>query len=456
MQPLNLREVLEAVDGRMLSGSNALPGDLLIHGVAIDSRNVKAGDIFFAFKGEKTDGHLFVRQAFEKGAAACVVNAELTSDKPLIQIDDSEQALMKLAKFYRQKINVPVIAITGSNGKSTTKEMTAHLLSQQFPVLKAPGSYNTEIGVPLSLLSWEPPQKAIVLEMAMRGLGQIQELCKIAAPTFGLITSIGQAHLGLLGSVQKIADAKGELLESLPHDGLAFLNGEDEWTTYLRSKSQCAARLFGFKPIHWVSAQNIKETWEGLQAELKTPFGHEKILLPFLGRHNLLNFLGATAVALSLNVPFEKIVQSTGSCVPLHGRFQAHTTNNNIKIIDDTYNANPSSLDAALQTVSALPADGRRILVLGDLLELGDFAEEAHRNIGARLKPLGFHALFGIGELSSSSVAGAAQAGLPHAQHFNNQEALGEALKSFLKSGDVVLVKGSRKMAMERITERLR
>lgn len=456
MEPLNLIDVQKAVGGRLLASAKPdEPGPSILR-VVIDSRQVKTGDLFVAFPGSKTDGHLFVQEAFRKGASACLVSRIENLDcGPLVQVNNVEHALVSLAAWYRGKINVPVVAITGSSGKSTTKEITAELLSRHMPVLAAHESYNNEIGVPLTLLSWEKAHQAVVLEMAMRGKGEIKQLCRIAFPEVGLVTSIGEAHVGLLGSIKEIADAKGELLESLPPKGLAFLNSEDSWTPYLAKKTRCQVRTYGFHSSDWVRAVDLKETWEGSSFTLVSPPGEIEVRFPLLGKHNLLNFLGSAAVALALGVPLPKIQEGASLVKTLHGRLQKKKGKNGMLILDDSYNANPASLAAAMKTVVSLPSKGGRALVMGDMLELGDFAEQAHRKIGEQAAALGFDAFFAVGDLTAGAVLEARKHGLKSARHFSNVEALMDALMKSLTPEAVVLIKGSRKMAMEDIAERL-
>lgn len=447
-----LAEVVDAVGGHV-SGDASVPGS--IRAVSIDSRITQPGDLFFALAGETTDGHRFVGEALKRGAIACVVShpvQEVPADR-LIQVDNVEKALMRLAAWVRSKIKVPVAAITGSSGKSTTKEMTAQLLRRHFNVLAAPGSYNNEIGVPLTLLAFESTHQAVVLEMAMRGKGQIRELCEIARPTIGLITSIGEAHVGLLGSVDAIAEAKGELLESLPSDGAAFLNSSDPWTNALSKKAKCPVHRYGFQNSDEVHAVNITITWDGTRFDLVTPRGALEVILPLYGEHNLLNFLGAASIALHLGVPLPKIKEGARLCKTLHGRLERHNGKNGVLILDDSYNANPASVRAAIQTMAALPVDGRRILALGDMLELGSFGETEHSKIGKQVVKL--DAVFALGELTTHTIQEAKNQGMKTAKHYPNHEAMIGDLVKFLKPGDLLLVKGSRKMTMEKIVERL-
>jgi UDP-N-acetylmuramoyl-tripeptide--D-alanyl-D-alanine ligase len=455
VEPLDFLEVCKALGGRLESSNPPLLEKVC--GVSIDTRTLKPGGLFFAFSGSKTDGHFFVNEALKKGAVGCVVSrpVEGVPKERLIFVEDVQKALMRLGAWYREKIDVPIIGITGSSGKSTTKELTAHLLSLCFPVLKAHESYNNEIGVPLTLLSWSKEKKGVVLELAMRGKGHIAQLCEISRPTWGLITSIGEAHIGLLGSVQAIADAKGELLEALSKDGLAFLNAEDAWTPYLEKKASCSIRTFGFQKSAWVYAEKIQETSNGIKAELNTPFGKTEIFLNLLGRHNLLNFLGASAIALSFGVPLEKIQEGASICPYLHGRLVSLKGKNGIVILDDSYNANPSALKAGLQTCASLFCEGKKVLALGDMLELGDFAKEAHASVGKLLLQSNFQALFTIGPLAEYAYEEAKRLGI-EAYHFSDHETMLEALRQFLKPNDLILVKGSRKMSMEKIVEGLK
>ncbi len=452
MLSLSLLDIKDSVHGAFLQ-EDPSQTEQKITRIAIDSREVLPGDLFVALLGERTDGHFFVKSALEKGAIGCLASKPVSNvpQEKLILVPDCQKALMDLGTWFRKKIPVPVIGITGSSGKSTAKEMTALLLNLEFPTLKSPGSYNNELGVPLTLLSWDKNMKAIVLEMAMRGKGQIAELCRIASPGAGMITSIGDAHIGLLGSRKNIADAKGELLESLPIDGLAFLPYEDEWSNYLKEKCRCETRTFGISKNAWLHLDFQEKTWEGIKGGFSCPLGKTDFFLPVPGKHNLINFLGASTIALSFGVPIEKIASGALQCRTLHGRFEIHKTKSGMIIIDDSYNANSSSLEAGLETVSNLPCEGRKILVFGDMLELGEFGEKAHKEAGEKISKYGFNALFALGELSEKTAAEAEKHGVKSVFHFDTHEELTQKLVHFVKKGDVILIKGSRKMQMEKI-----
>ncbi len=452
MLSLSLLDIKEATQGAFFR-QDPCQNEKKIARIVIDSRETLPGDLFAALPGARTDGHLFVKSALEKGAVGCLVSKPV-SDVPqekLIIVPDCQKALMDLGRWFRKKIPIPVIGITGSSGKSTAKEMTALLLNLEFPVLKSPGSYNNELGVPLTLLSWEKNMKAIVLEMAMRGKGQIAELCEISSPAAGMITSIGDAHIGLLGSKKNIADAKGELLEALPMNGLAFLPYEDEWTDYLKQKCRCEVRTFGISKNAWLHLDSFEETWEGTKGSFVSPLGKTDFFLPVLGKHNLINFLGAASTALSFGVPIKKIPLGALQFRPLHGRFEVHKTKSGMIVVDDSYNANSSSLSAGLETISKLPSEGRKILVLGDMLELGEFGEKAHKEAGEKLLAYRFNALFALGELSEKTAAEAKKQGIGAAFHFRSHEELIQKLARFAQKGDVILIKGSRKMEMEKV-----
>jgi UDP-N-acetylmuramoyl-tripeptide--D-alanyl-D-alanine ligase len=427
------------------------------------------GELFFAIPGEKFDGHRFIQQAFARGAVAAVVNASrlpagLQPSRPLIYVQDVVAALGDLAATLRRRQPLHVVGITGSVGKTTTKDLTASVLAQKYQVLRNEGNFNNEIGVPLTLLRLQPQHEAVVVEMAMRGREQIRHLARLAQPQVGVITNIGVSHLELLGSQEAIADAKGELLEELPPEGVAILNRDDAFFNRLCAKAPKVIS-FGRDPQSDVSGQVLREEMgaqNGPQGDRGTHFrlwSRHFEVQPFEaqiqspGRHQLYNALAATAVGLSLGVSPEGIATGLGAAMVSHWRMELLRTPSGILVLNDAYNASPDSMVAALETLADQPDPGRRLAVLGDMRELGDLAEEAHREVGRRVVECGVAYLITVGNLGLEIATGAANAGMPESwicRCAGNAEAVARVLER-IRPGDVVLVKGSRALQMEEI-----
>jgi UDP-N-acetylmuramoyl-tripeptide--D-alanyl-D-alanine ligase len=453
MEPLTLEEIVKAVRGRLVHGGRKER----ITGVSIDSRKVRPGDLFFAFPGARYDGHDFVGQALEAGAAAAVVTRPVkdAKEKPLILVSDPLDALQGLARYYRRLFNIPVVGVTGSTGKTTTKDIIAGVLGKRWRVLKNEGNYNNEIGLPLTLLRMERSHQVAVLEMAMRGRGEIAALCEIGRPQVGVITNIGKTHLELLGSQEAIAKAKGELLEALPSDGCAVLNAEDPWQLRLASRVRRKVIFYGMDENCAVRASDITlQELEGVKFLLRTPSGEVPCFLPIPGRHNVYNALAAAAVGHYFGLTPEEIASGLGSPSRTGMRLEVMDGVNGIKIIDDSYNASPASVRAALELLAAV-SGRRKIAVLGDMYELGAESLSGHREVGEKAALLHVDCLCAVGELARETAAGAAQAGLPpeRIHVFQKKEEAAAFLQSFLSEGDIVLIKGSRGMRMEEITE---
>jgi UDP-N-acetylmuramoyl-tripeptide--D-alanyl-D-alanine ligase len=440
--------------------------------VSLDSRTTEPGELFFAIPGEKFDGHRFIAAAFGRGAVAAVVEAArlpagFAATRPLIAVQDVRMALGELASSIRRGFNVRVVGITGSVGKTTTKDLTASVLAQRYNVLCNPGNFNNEIGVPLTLLELRPEHEALVVEMAMRGREQIRYLARLAQPQFGLITNIGVSHLELLGSQEAIADAKGELLEELPPDGAAILNRDDPFFDRLRERAP-AVVSFGSDPRSDVTGEVIEE--DGTVASPIRPGAtHVRLwsrrfeIEPFEatirspGRHQLANALAATAVGLCLDVEPERIAAGVSAATVSHWRMELLHGPNDLLILNDAYNASPQSMVAALETLADQIAPGRRIAVLGDMRELGPLAEDAHREVGRRAVECGVARLITVGTLGREIAVGAEASGMPAEWIFTcsaNAEAI-QHLREELRPGDVVLVKGSRALQMEEIVQGL-
>lgn len=472
MEPRKVEEIIRATRGRLLRGSPAA----LVTGISTDSRRTRRGDLFFALRGSRFDGHDFVPAALAAGATGAVVEREVFSlevptsatrspagrenggaNPVIIQVANSLRALQDWAHVYRQQFHVPVVAVTGSSGKTTTKDMVAAALGGRERVLASQGNYNNEIGLPLTLLELESGHRAAVVEMGMRGLGQIRELVAIARPDIGVITNIGLTHIELLGSRENIAQAKGELLEGLPSSGLAVLNADDPWCRSLAQRSPAQVAFYGFSPEAGVRALDFTIVPDRGTSFRVNAMGQEaNFIIPYLGRHNVLNALAAITVALRLGEDLGTIKERLSAMTPGKMRLEKQPGQRGSILLNDTYNANPDSVAAALEVLRQLPAN-RRIAVLGDMFELGPYAEPAHLETGKRAVESGIDLLVGVGKMAPYLVAGARQAGLPPAaaRAFGDREEAAQWLAPRLAAGDVVLVKGSRGMEMEKLVEQL-
>lgn len=448
-----LKDIALAMQGKLYG-----PGDEeLIRSISTDTRTLRPGDLFLALRGEVHDGHAFLAQAIDKGAKGIVISepglAEkyMTRDLNIILVDNTLHGLHRLALWHRQKFDVPVIGITGSNGKTTTKDMVAAVLNEKFNVLKTEGNYNNEIGLPLTLLKLLPEHEAVVLEMGMRGLGEIDVLCQIANPTAGVITNIGVTHFELLGSVENIAKAKGELLEHIPTSGFALLNGEDEWSHRLGSLCRGKVLFFGFSQQAHIKAENVS-LGEVSRFDVEA-FGKKmNVHLPLPGEHNVLNALAAAGVGLQLGLSLEEIASGLNKVKLSAMRLAKVAGINNTIIINDAYNANPTSTKASLQVLVSSQGE-RKIAVLGDMRELGAIEEESHFQIGEYVVQLGIDHLIAVGNLANFMAEGAICAGMPKekALAFADNDGAKRYLRSLLMPGDVILVKGSRAVKMEEI-----
>lgn len=456
MEPVHVAEIVTAMNGRLLQGNP----ETVVSGIAIDSRRAEPGQLFFAFPGNKSDGHLYVEDALSRGAAAVVISRQVAVEagQPLIVVADPLQALQDLARFYRQLFPVTVVAVTGSTGKTTTKDLIAGVLGVGLRVLKTEGNQNNEIGLPLTLLRLDHDYDAVVLEMAMRGRGEIAALCWLSQPQIGVITNIGLTHLERLGSQQAIAEAKGELLDALPVDGCAILNREDSWQQLLAQKCKCDVVFYGLGDECAVRARDI--ALRGLQGSeflLCTPLGEAPCQLALPGQHNIFNALAAAAVGHRLGLRPEQIARGLGAASFTGMRLEIKKGILGSTIIDDTYNASPASVKAALQLLADIPERGRAIAVLGDMYELGAETMAGHRSVGEQAAALKLDHLCVVGELAREIVRGARAAGLSDLQisvYPDNQAAIA-FMRGFVKSGDVILVKGSRGAKMEEIVASL-
>ncbi len=435
-------------------------GDDNVNAVVTDSRAVRPQALFFAIRGERTDGHIYLQDVFKMGAAAAVVEKghpyleELSGyDGQLIEVPDVIEAMQKLAAWYRDKFEIPVVAVTGSSGKTTTKDMVRDVLAQAFEVQANPGSFNNEIGLPLTVLDLTPEHQVLVLEMGMRGLGQIRSLCEIAKPGIGIITNIGVTHLELLKTEDNIFQAKTELLEAIPEDGLCILNAQDRWTPRAKEKCKAKALTYGFSKEDTIHAENLVQ--QGTDTVFQVYYMDQSVScrLPLLGEHNVLDALSAMLVGLSLGMDLATCVLGIENLVLSDKRLKYQKGIKGSLIINDCYNANPDSMKASLSILEK--HEGRTVAVLGDMLELGEIEQEAHRKIGELAADQGVALLIGVGPLAKDIVGGAnsRQAGM--AVHFEDNPTAASYLGEHIEEGDTILVKGSRAMKLEEVIERI-
>ena len=438
------------------------PGDRTVAGGCTDSRRVGAGEVYFALPGERFDGHAFVTAAFEAGAGAAVVarerRAEIGAAGPLLWVDDPLKALAAWAAAHRRQSAVRVIGVTGSLGKTTTKDLLAAVLSRRYRVLANVASFNAEIGLPLTLLRLTAEHEVAVLEMAMRGAGQIRALAEIAAPEIGLITNIGVSHMELLGSQAAIAAAKAELIEALPPEGTAILPADDPFLPFLRERAPEAV-TFGLSATADARVEPLPPGDGGARLRLHAPRWLAEPLeieLPLPGRHNALNAAAAALGGLLLGLSAEEIAAGLASAAVSPMRMQIHRRADGVVILDDAYNASsPAAMRAALETLAEERRGRRAIAVLGDMLELGELSPAAHREVGEVVAALPPDLLVTVGPRAAEIGAVAREAGLEAVIVCETVEAGLRALESRIQAGDLILVKGSRGMAMERLVQGL-
>ncbi|MHB0977041.1 MAG: UDP-N-acetylmuramoyl-tripeptide--D-alanyl-D-alanine ligase [Candidatus Aquicultorales bacterium] len=434
-------------------------------GVSIDSRLVAQGDIFVPLKGER-DGHAYILDAVERGAAGFMTEhmtadagAALSKGAFALQVEDALIALQRMAAAYVKTLDCRVIGITGSTGKTTTRALIDAVLRTKLSVVSSVKNFNNEIGVPLTLLSAGLGTEACVVEMAMRGPGQIEELASIASPTVGVVTGIGQTHLELLGSVEAIAQAKAELIQGLPAEGVAVLNADDPWTETLKEMTPARVLSFGLKAGE-VRAESVEldENGNASFSIVGEDLVRTPVSLSVPGRHNVYNALAAASVGLTCGLTVEQIAAGLSEVVMPGMRLEVTKTIGGVTVVNDAYNANPDSMKAGLGVLKDMRARARRIAVLGDMLELGKAAEEAHRELGRFVAGGNTDLLVTVGELGALIAEGALTEGFDpgSVRSFASLEDAGEFLRGVTAIDDIVLVKASRGLQLERIIEYIR
>ena len=456
MLAMKCKEVVNAVQGLLVKGNP----DERITGVSTDSRNVKRGDLFIPLKGDRFDGHDFIKQAVNSGAKAVLTSKDINISEysiVVIKVADTLKSLGDLALHYRNKFNIPFIGITGSVGKTSTKEMVASVLGQHMNTLKTMGNFNNEIGLPLTVLNLDSSYKAAVLEMGMSGFGEISRLTSIVKPDIAIITNIGMSHIEKLGSRQNILKAKLEILEGLNSRGLVILNGDDKLLSGMRGLLGFRTKYFGMEEGVDYKAENIRLVGEkGSYFEFRTDGIDYEVYVPAPGIHNVYNALAAIATAVELNIPVEEIIKGIGEYIPEKMRLNIIDLQD-IKIIDDTYNANPQSMEAAINVLKDVGQNSRKIAVLGDMLEMGGWADKAHFEIGKLAFSKNINYIITVGNKAEKIAEGALESGAnpEKIKAFQNNSQAWEFLRKLVAPGDVILVKGSRSMKMEEIVNKL-
>ncbi len=448
-----LSEVARAVDG-VLVGE-----DCLFQSVATDSRTQVSDSLFVALSGENFDGHDYIEKAKENGAVAALVSRQIKEQLPHVVVPDTRMALGKLATAWRARFEIPFIAITGSNGKTTVKELVASILRQCGSVLATKGNFNNDIGVPLTLLSLRHEDQFAVVEMGANHSGEIAYLSHLAQPAVAILNNAAPAHLEGFNTVEEVAEAKGEIIEGLGSDGIAILNADDpfykSWCKRAGARRWISFGLNGSADVHAYVDDGFSSG--GLQAtsfRMTTPAGSIPVHLPLPGLHNVKNALAATAACLAVGIDLAVIKKGLESADAVQGRLNVKECRHGLTVIDDSYNANPASVQAALLLLSKQTGK-QRVFVLGDMAELGDTAEELHHEIGVQARESGIDFLYATGELSGSAVEGFGENGF----YFENKEQLLKQLQADLtrksKSDVIVLVKASRSSRLETVVQAL-
>lgn len=463
MALFTIEEVLEITSARPLATVDARHARAGLERISTDSREVQDGDLFIALHGERYDGHLFVEEALRKGAIGAIVQRSWSPTQEnslLLGVDDTLLAYQRLAAHHRSRFEIPVVAVTGSNGKTTTKEMVAAVLAERGRVLKTQGNLNNRIGVPRTLLRLTEQDQAAVIEMGVDQVGQTARLCEIVRPTIGIITNIGPDHLELFGSLEASAQAKAELLDHLLPEDAVVLNADDVYFDYLASRARCRVVSFGLAETAQIRATDVETDPEsGTTFRLQMPgrARHTTINLTAHGTHNVSNALAAAAVGHLLGMNGTAIGRGLAQFRPAAMRSEVMTAGN-VTIINDCYNANPASMQAAIDLLGTLAHGRRTVAVLGDMLELGSTSPKLHRDVGEYLGRKGVARLIAVGELGRELAAGAKHAGLPEDRidEVTDAAAAARAMKTVIQAGDVVLIKASRRLRLEQVVEQLR
>lgn len=444
MDTLSLKEIANGINAQAV-------GEALISGITIDSRAVSKNDLYIAIKGENFDGHDFSASAVANGAAAVMCQKDIDVDCPKIIVKDTQEAFLALASWYRERFEIPVIGLTGSVGKTTTKEMIYAAFSSERKTLKTEGNLNNKIGVPRTLMRLDSSFEAAVVEMGMDSRGQISILSRCAKPVAGVITNIGVSHMEKLGSREGILEAKLEILDGLKDGAPVFLNGDDPYLMSAHIENRPVIYYGVNNSICKYKAENIVSEGTSTSFEIRCEDNIYQVKIPTIGKHNVYNAVASFAVATECGIAPENAIKGLLGYEP-SGMRQRITEKNGITFIEDCYNASPDSVRAAINTLSTFKT-GRRIAVLGDMLELGSVSDDAHRDSGMLAAKKGIDAVFTYGERSVVTSLKAQEMGVAETAHFTCKEALADRISMYIKPGDVVMFKASRGMMLENVIE---
>ena len=457
----SLEDVLKATAGTLVSGKP----DNTFYGISTDSRQVFKGNLFDALKGEKFDGHDFVRTALEQGAAGILVQDEAKINQTpvdktvaVIKVADTLLALGDLAHEWRKRFSIPVIGLTGSSGKTTTKEMMAAIIGRGKNILKTEGNLNNLIGLPQTIFRLTREHELVILEMGTNTRGEIKRLTQIAVPDIGLITNVGPAHLAGFGSLDVVREEKNDLFLNMSSSGIAIINLDDEAITTAAERWNGRRITFSMSPNADVTVKDIERNGvKGVRFNLVVGGSTQKVEMKIAGLHHVYDAMAAAATAFAVGIEPKPIAEGLAAFRPFSGRMEMIRLRNGAFLLDDSYNANPASVREALMTLKDLKAHHNGYVFLGDMLELGEEADEMHRKIGMLIATIGVNALFLQGDFSEVTASGAAEGGLsPQNIFFLSDKEKGITyLKEHLKKGDWILVKGSRRMKMEKIVAQI-
>ncbi len=457
MEPRTLQYIAQIMEGEWLNASS----ERCVARLCTDSRQVEPGDLFIALTGDRFDGHTFLAEAAARGAAAVVTERRKLPPGfnacPAILVDNTRRALGRLGAAYRRAFDLSVVAVGGSNGKTTTKELIASVLRQKMATLWSEASFNNDVGVPLTLLRLDPSHQAAVLEAGTNHPGELAPLLQMMSPRFGVVTNIGREHLEFFHDLVGVVREEGSMAECLPADGVLFLNGDNPWSEIIARRTRSRVVSVGLDRSNDFVARDVRVDENGAVFTVECRFqglsGEYRIKL--LGRHQVLNALLALAVGAEMGLDRREIQDGLLACAPAKMRLQMSNPCG-IRILDDSYNANADSMLAALETLRELPCTGRRVAVLGDMAEQGDCARAAHFEVGRRAASSRLDQLFAVGRQGCEIAAAARARGFKSIVEIDEVDSAALAVKEFARPGDVVLVKASRSMRLERITELLR
>ena len=456
MEPRTLKYIAAGCGAELINGSPLKE----LSRVCTDSRKIQAGDLFFALAGPKFNGHDFLPEVILRAGAVVVEPARVPKNPgqcAVLVVEHTGCALARLAARYREDFALPIVAVAGSNGKTTTKELMASVLKQRLRTLWSEASFNNDIGVPLSLLRLEQTHQAAILEAGTNHPGELEPLVKMIQPAYGVITSIGREHLEFFGDLAGVAQEEGWLAELLPPNGKLFINGDTQWSSPIAGRCPANVVKVGLaEPNDW-RASHLRTDKLGITFRVEGPSasfsGEYRIAL--LGRHQAVNALFAICIGVELGLQREEIERGLAQCKPAKMRLQLWESNG-VRVLDDAYNANADSMLAALRTLQDLPCKGRRLAVLGDMGELGAHSEAAHEEVGRCAAELGVGQLFAVGKMAPVMARGARNAGLNRVMEFPDVASAAAAVKQFVRDGDLLLLKASRATCLEQVSDQLR